>query len=364
MKKNKWILLIIGLLAVGLISYGLFFYGTNEAAGDDPGNPLPPSQEEPISGNPQEEPVDGPDREEEPVAEPEPQEPVSGREPKEEPTPGTDPEKKPSGSEYMIYVDQQLVIPVREKGSSAESIVINSGTVSSPEKQIALTFDAGWLYAQTIDLLNVLDSYQVKSTFFLRGKWVEDHPDLAKEILKRGHSVENHSLTHGHMKQMTDEEVWNEMAVSTKIIEETTGYRPYLFRPPFGEYDNRILRILAQQGYPYTVKWTLDSLDWAEELNGIKVTEQYLIDRVLEGASDKGIILMHVGGYQTVNALPEIIEGLQKDGYKLVRVNDMLPPPTLGDQTIYTVKKGDTLSSIARKYGITVEEILQANSSR
>jgi peptidoglycan/xylan/chitin deacetylase (PgdA/CDA1 family) len=354
MKKHKWILLIIGLLAVGLICYDLFFYGNNETAG--PGSPLPPSQEDPVPEDPREEPAEGPDSQEEPVPEPEPQGPASGPEPEEEPDSGV-------GSKYTIFVDQQLVIPVYGKGGATESIVINSGIISSKEKQIALTFDAGWLYDQTMDLLNVLDDYQVKSTFFLRGKWVEDHPDLAKEILKRGHSVENHSLTHGHMKQMTDEEVWNEMAVSTKIIKEVTGYRPYLFRPPFGEYDNRILRILAQQGYPYTVKWTVDSLDWAEELNGQKITEQYLIERVLKGATDKGIVLMHVGGYHTVNALPEIIEGLRKDGYKLVRVNDMLPPlQELENQIIYTVKKGDTLSSIARKYGITVEDIVRANS--
>ncbi|GAB1477456.1 hypothetical protein MASR2M70_22990 [Bacillota bacterium] len=153
----------------------------------------------------------------------------------------------------------------------------------------------------------------------------------------------------------------NEMVISSNIIEETTGYRPYLFRPPFGEYDSRILKILAQQGYPYTVKWTVDSLDWAEEMNGIKITEQYLIDRVLSSASDKGIVLMHVGGYQTVNALPEIIEGLREMGYNLVKVGDMLPRQPGINHTIYTVKKGDSLSSIAGQFEITIDDILKAN---
>ncbi|GAB1477455.1 hypothetical protein MASR2M70_22980 [Bacillota bacterium] len=153
----------------------------------------------------------------------------------------------------------------------------------------------------------------------------------------------------------------NEMVISSKIIEETTGYRPYLFRPPFGEYDSRILKILAKEGYPYTLKWTVDSLDWAEEMNGIKITEQYLINRVLSKATDKGIILMHVGGYQTVNALPEIIEGLRDMGYLLVKVSDMLPRQPNINTTLYTVKSGDTLGAIAGYYEITVDDILRVN---
>lgn len=127
------------------------------------------------------------------------------------------------------------------------------------------------------------------------------------------------------MKDMTDDEIENEISTTTKIIKEITGYQPYLFRPPFGEYDSRILKILSEQGYPYTVKWTVDSLDWAESIRGEDITEQYLIDRILNNASNNGIVLMHVGGYQTVKALPEIIEGLRQDGYQLVKVNDMLP---------------------------------------
>lgn len=351
-KVKKYITLIIGLLAVGVLVFGvinsgLLFDNDGEHSGEDPGTVLPPSQEEPVTEpDPQEEPAEEPGQQEEPA---------------EEPDPGS--AEKPD--KYMIYVGEQLTIPVSGGSAAKESIVIKSAVLPSKEKQIALTFDAGWLYDQTIDLLDVLDDYQVKSTFFLRGRWAEDHPELAKEILKRGHSTENHSLTHGHMKEMTEAEIRNEMITSTKLIEEATGYRPYLFRPPFGEYDSRVLKILAEQGYPYTVMWTIDSLDWMEERNGVKVTAQYLTDRILSNATDKGIVLMHVGGYQTVNALPDIIEGLRKDGYKLVKVNDMVPRSSSpGNVTIHTVKKGDTLTSIAGMYGVTVEDILNANTAR
>jgi len=204
------------------------------------------------------------------------------------------------------------------------STVIESGIVNNATKQIALTFDAGWLYENTEALLNLLDEYNVKATFFVRGLWVKEHPDLTTEIVNRGHALENHSLAHGHMSTMTDTEVENEIRETTDIIRETTGYLPQLFRPPYGEYDKRILRILKEEGYPYTVLWTVDSYDWAEEMNGEKITKDYLVNRVLDKASDNGIILMHVGGYETIHALPEIITGLRSEGYELVKVNDML----------------------------------------
>lgn len=211
-----------------------------------------------------------------------------------------------------------------EEITSDPSKVIESGTISSTAKQIALTFDAGWLYENTLTLLDLLDEYEVKATFFVRGLWVSEHPELAKEIVNRGHDMGNHSLTHGHMNSMTDIEVENEIRETTDIIKETTGYLPLLFRPPYGEYDERILKILKEAGYSYTVMWTVDSHDWAEELSGVKITKDYLVNRVLGKASDSGIILMHVGGYETINALPEIINGLRSQGYEFVTVDDML----------------------------------------
>jgi peptidoglycan/xylan/chitin deacetylase (PgdA/CDA1 family) len=226
---------------------------------------------------------------------------------------------------YAQSTEEETVAEVtKEETTTDASTVIREGIVNHATKQIALTFDSGWEYKNTEALLNLLDEYNVKATFFARGLWVKDHPDLAKEIVNRGHDLENHSLTHGHMNTMTDAEVENEIRQTTDIIKETTGFLPQLFRPPYGEYDERMLRILEEEGYPYTILWTVDSYDWAEEMNGVKITKDYLVDRVLKQASDNGIILMHVGGYETIGALPEIITGLRSEGYELVKVNDML----------------------------------------
>ena len=229
----------------------------------------------------------------------------------------------PSTTTEKVGVETTTTSAAGETTADA-STVISAGIVNHATKQIALTFDAGWEYENTEPLLNLLDKYNVKATFFVRGLWAKEHPDLATEIVNRGHDLENHSLTHGHMNTMTDAEVVNEIRQTTDIIRETTGFLPQLFRPPYGEYDKRILRILKEEGYPYTILWTVDSYDWTEEMNGVKITKDYLVNRVLNNASDNGIILMHVGGYETINALPEIITGLRSKGYELVKVNDML----------------------------------------
>ncbi|MHB1377764.1 MAG: polysaccharide deacetylase family protein [Candidatus Humimicrobiaceae bacterium] len=241
-----------------------------------------------------------------------------------ETTTGSETTEEKSEETATVTEGGTTTVVTEEETTADVSTVIEAGIINHATKQIALTFDAGWEYENTEALLNLLDKYNVKATFFVRGLWVKDHPDLAKEIVNQGHALENHSLTHGHMNTMTDAEVKNEIHKTTDIIRETTGYLPNLFRPPYGEYDKKILRILKEEGYPYTILWTVDSYDWAEEMNGVKITKDYLIKRVLSKASDNGIILMHVGGYKTIDALPEIIIGLRSKGYELVKINDML----------------------------------------
>ena len=192
-------------------------------------------------------------------------------------------------------------------------------------KQIALTFDSGWEYDQTRQLLQVLEDYQVRATFFLRAGWVEDHPDLALEIAGKGHQIESHSLAHGHMGSMTREQMEADIAAANEIYPRVLGIAPAMFRPPYGEFNDLLLTVLKEQGYQYAVMWTVDSHDWAETMNGNQVTEQYVIDRVLARASDNGAVLMHVGGLKTIEALPEIIQGLRDAGYQLVTLQEMLP---------------------------------------
>ncbi len=278
------------------------------------------------------------------------------------------------GKTPVIYVGQVLTIPVTGGSSSGKSQVIEQGTVAADVKQIALTFDSGWEYTHAEPLLNVLNQYGVKATFFPRADWLKTHPDLGQKIVKGGHTVGNHSKTHGDMtkEKMSAAKIREEMRESTRIIKEICGVDPYLFRPPYGAYDSQLLEILAEEGYPYTIMWTVDTLDWdagnTRKVGGkdTLIDEDFIVNRALTKASNNGIILMHIGGHTsghlTVPALPRIIEGLRDQGYSFTTVDKMLPPPATGGKTTYTVQKGDTLYSISRRYGITVQQLIDANN--
>lgn len=211
------------------------------------------------------------------------------------------------------------------KVTTGLSTKVYKGILTASTKQIALTFDAGWEYSTVGPLLDMLDHYGVKATFFLRAYWVRDHADLAKEIQRRGHAIQNHSLTHPHMKTMTESQIRYEFTESTRIFQSVLGITPTLFRPPYGEYDDRVLRIALEQGYRYTVLWSIDTADWAETSGGVPVTSTTITDRVLSGATDKDIVLMHVAFQKTVDALPRMIETLKARGYVFKTVPQMLP---------------------------------------
>ncbi|NMA92068.1 MAG: polysaccharide deacetylase family protein [Firmicutes bacterium] len=309
--------------------------------------PEGPPGEPPDSGNGEPGPED-----QDPVGLPNREEPSTG-----DPTaPGTPPASTP-----VIYVGQSLIIPVPggtvESGSSQ---VISKGTSTAGSKEIALTFDSGWLFDQTIPLLDLLDRHGVTATFFPRALWAEEHPDLIGEIVGRGHAVGNHSLTHPHMKELDKKGIYREIQKSTEIIQRTAGVRPYLFRPPYGEYNQEILKILEQEGYPYTIMWTIDTHDWADKIGGEIVSVDYVVNRVLDNATPGAIILMHVGGPKTVQALPQIITGLRDKGYTFNTVEKMLPS-SHANRTVHQVKKGETLYSISKRYGVTVQQLIDIN---
>lgn len=314
---------------------------------------------------------EGDDETEESEESEEPEE-TSGEEPDSEPA-----EPRPvaddEGKTPTIYVGQVLTIPGAGTGSSSgKSVLIEKGILSTGKKEIALTFDSGWEYTHALPLLDELDKQGVKATFFPRADWVKKHPDLGRAIVDRGHTMGNHSLTHGDMTKMSAAEIRKEMRQSTKAIEDICRVRPYLFRPPYGAYNDRLLDILGEEGYPYTIMWSIDTIDWDAgnvrkvEGKNTLVDEDFIVNRVLKNSDSRkesGIVLMHIGGdgggHLTVKALPRIIEGLRKQGYGFTTVDRMLPQP---GKATYTVKKGDTLYGISRRHGVTVQQLIDANS--
>lgn len=186
--------------------------------------------------------------------------------------------------------------------------------------EIALTFDDGPSPQNTQAILDVLRRYQVKATFFMLGTWVEKYPDLARAVVADGHAVGDHSWSHPDLTQLSASEITQQLTSTRDIIQQVTGVRPVLFRPPYRAYNRQVLDIAASLHFS-TVLWNIDPHDW--EMPG----KGPIISTALGNAQNGAIILLHDGGgdrSQTVEALSTIIEKLQAQGFTFVTIPQML----------------------------------------
>ncbi len=191
-------------------------------------------------------------------------------------------------------------------------------SVDTSDKKVSISFDAAWGNEQTKTLLETLEKYKVKSTFFLVGDWVRKYPDDVKAIAKAGHDVGNHSNTHPYMTQISMDKMREEIETCSTEIEKLTGKKPTLFRPPYGDYDNNVVDTVNGLGM-YCVQWDVDSLDW----KGLSAEE--MCSRIKGNIQSGSIVLMHNGGENTPSALPMIIEAIQELGYEIVPISELLP---------------------------------------
>ncbi len=174
--------------------------------------------------------------------------------------------------------------------------------------RVALTFDDGPNPEWTPVILDVLDRYGVKATFFVNGFRVDAYPEVAAEIVRRGHSLQNHGYGHAHVLTLSDAGVAREIVGGARSITTATGSRSTCFRPGWGETSARIRRVAAEEGEAI-VLWTVDSADYVH-LSGAGI-----VRRVLPGLSGGDIILMHDSiGWAARDALPAIIEAVRAAG--------------------------------------------------
>ncbi|MCX7614776.1 MAG: polysaccharide deacetylase family protein [Clostridiales bacterium] len=190
-------------------------------------------------------------------------------------------------------------------------------SVSKDYNVCSLSFDAAWGNEDTQTLIDILGKYHIKATFFVVGQWVDKYPESVKALSDAGHEVMNHSNTHPHMPQLSAAKMIDEIKQCDDKIEKVTGKRPFLFRPPYGDYDDKVVSTLRSQGH-YTIQWDVDSLDW-KELSAKEIT-----DRVLKKVQPGSIILFHNAAKNTPAALPGIIEGLIQKGYKFAPISELI----------------------------------------
>ena len=189
-------------------------------------------------------------------------------------------------------------------------------SVERDDHVIAVTFDASWGADNTPKLLDILDEYDAKCTFFLVGLWVDKYPDMVQAIVERGHEIGNHSATHPHMSKLSESKMLEELRMMSDKVEKLTGVRPTLFRPPYGDYNNSVIRTVRSAGYE-AVQWSVDSLDWKN------ISPQDMIRRA--GKVGKGdIILFHNDSQYLLDALPTLLQSYKEQGLHMVKVSDIL----------------------------------------
>lgn len=191
--------------------------------------------------------------------------------------------------------------------------------VETNEPRIALSFDAAWGNEDTQKILEILKKNDVRVTFFMTGGWVESYPDDVKAILAAGHDLGNHSENHKNMSQLSDAEKKEELMTVHQKVQELTGYEMFLFRPPYGDYDNAVVNVAKDCGY-FTIQWDVDSLDWKD----------YGVDSIIKTVTEHkhlgngSIILCHNGAKYTAEALDTLINTLKEKGYTFVPISELI----------------------------------------
>ncbi len=177
--------------------------------------------------------------------------------------------KKTSLFLFILAFSMMLVLSINYNKRVSERIipVINSTIlnqlpiycVQTEKPEIALTFDAAWGNEDTQQILDILEKHNVKVTFFMTGGWVSSYPEDVKAIQAAGHDLGNHSENHKNMSQLSDGEKTEELISVHNKVKELTGYEMFLFRPPYGDYDDAVVENAKKNGY-YTIQWDVDTL--------------------------------------------------------------------------------------------------------
>ncbi len=204
---------------------------------------------------------------------------------------------------------------------------------SSLVRTVAITFDDGPHDKLTPTLLDVLDTLGVKASFFLVGSMAEKKPDLVREIRSRGHTVANHSHTHRSCLVLTAEELEDEIRKCAAVLESITAVPVRFFRPPGGKFDRKTVERVRKNGLKM-VLWDINSRDYTG------VSPSYIANRAVRRAVPGSILLFHSGVKATIDALPEIVARLRKNGFEFVTLDEMFSAYTASDPFLLRAAEG------------------------
>lgn len=213
-----------------------------------------------------------------------------------------------------------MICNSQEISSEVENTDIFFKNGSREEKLIALTFDDGPHPKETHQILDVLDKYNVKATFFVVGKHANWYSEPLKRAAKEGHEIGNHTFSHPDISNLSTDDIKGEIKECEDTLIKLTGIKPTLFRPPYGSYSrDKLAEIAKESGYKIILWTTIDAKDWKNP------PSSQISDTIVNKVQNGDIILLHdYGTKNTVEALDRIIPTMMKKGYKFVTVSELI----------------------------------------
>ncbi len=188
--------------------------------------------------------------------------------------------------------------------------------VETNENKVAFTMNCAWNADDIDKILEILKNNNVKITFFVVGDWVDKYPEAVKKMSEAGHEIASHSNTHPKVANLSYEENIKEIEESVDKIEKITGKKSNLYRPPYGEYNNTVIRSAEDKGYK-SIQWNLDTLDYTG-LTGEEMWKR--IEKVKPG----DIILSHNGTKHTADSLDMLIKNIKSKKIEIVKVSELI----------------------------------------
>lgn len=201
--------------------------------------------------------------------------------------------------------------------SALTSELVPIYSVQTEQKRISLTINCAWSADDIDKILEILDARNVKVTFFMVGEWIDKYPEYVQKIADAGHEIANHSDKHLHVSTLSYEENVEEITKCTEKIKNITGKEVTLYRCPYGEYNDTVIKAATDNGYK-VIQWSIDSLDY----QGLDTSQMW--DRINKDLKTGSIILLHNGTETTADSLDTIIKNIQDKGYNIVPVSDLV----------------------------------------
>ena len=212
----------------------------------------------------------------------------------------------------VASIDSQKVIP-----TSTQERCLPIYNVQTEEKKIAFTMNCAWNADDIDQILEILKNNDTKITFFIVGEWAEKYPEAVKKIHEAGHDIGTHSNTHPHVKKLSMEKNIEEIKKGAEKITQITGEKIELYRTPYGEYNNTVIKSATESGY-YPIQWDIDTLDYEGK------TGDEMWQRIKDKIKNGSIILSHNGTKHTAESLDMLIKNIKSSGYEIVKISDMI----------------------------------------